>query len=1172
MLRARVIARGTCAAAAACMLSSGWASASTISTNVTLDDTSSESAAAESIVEGTTYGKITSALAISFSNVTLSVTHGTGATLDTWAGFVLDASSVNGTAFTFTDTTLTGNGNLALAFRSGSGGAHTDTDLSTLKGSDFTGRILLMDQWNNGLKANYTGTQLQNAEIVLAKDGSSHSIGGTDIGVMANRYENALNLTGSATLSGISAEAKGTYSSETVDSSITTSGAGTNTLTLTGGCTTNQTSVFAGNAGASNAYFNLVQQGGSQTFSGTNYFGSVSVTGGTLTLGGTTAVKGDVSVTSGVLNLSGATIDAGKNVALGGGRIDNLTLRVGNTLSQTGSGTLGDLTLSGGTISFAGLDGASYSLTGTLTLGSLTTLDFSNSTSYAEGTTLFSGVSFGSGFTWNEDEWARYFTVTGTEENWKIVYDQANSVFKLAANSAAQLTWDNTAGTGAWNTTDANWVGSSTTFKTGDDVTFSRTFGAVTVDAAGVLASKVTVTNGANFVWMGGSVTGSVNIDGASSLTIDNTVTGAVSLTGASTLTVGAGTLDGSVTFGDAGSKLVLTKTNAFSATATVVGSGIVEVNWRTQTGNVNAQLGSFTGTLQITSGRYSAGNSPLAATEISIAEGGQIYIEGGTWNQTFHLAGTGWTSSDDVAKAGSLRLDNGAEITGEVHLTGDTAINVWLGTGTITTAIDGAGKTLTKVGSGTLKIDSGASAIGSLLINKGTVQLATANTTYGNIGSVTIGDKATLQIGNGFGISFTCADITIDGGGALRMLNANGNGVAIGTDTGTITINASAEEHAYIAGTWGGETNIKSLVTGKGVLELQNGESEGQAYTNPMRFKNTISDEKGGNLALLQTGGQYYLDHANIYTGGTTITGGTMIANADKALGTGDVEVREGGALQANGVTLSNNISVKNAATNEVPVPETRATIAKRGEASGVRYTNARISGTGISSTAAPVPESGFTPKATVSHAEINVGKAYSLDNMTLEDSLVKLQASASVTLTNVAIGSGSAVDNTAGGTATMAGTANSVTMGLADVKVGDSLVYTPSGSETSLTFIGVTTSQLNGVSLTDGTNLTIELMNDLLCSSALVGKQYLAITFEGLTGENALTSGNFTLSDHLMAGFTGAGVLGVEASASGGTVVYIGFAPDVMPEPASSMLAIFGFSGLLLRRRRKS
>ena len=1164
-LRARVIACGTSAAAVSCMLSSGWASASTISTNVTLDDTSSESVAAGSIVAGTTYGKITSEDgALTVGGVTISVTHGDDSTLDTWAGLVIaQEASIGGANFIFNNTTLTGDGNLALAFKNGDGGEGNvpTTNLATLNGSGFTGRILMMNQWNNGIVADYAGTLLQNAEIVLTKNHTAYTIGGTSIPTAQNRYKNVLNLAGDATLSGVSAEINASISGDTVNPSITTSGSGEKTLTLTGGCTTNQTSVFAGNAGASNAYFNLVQQGGSQTFSGTNYFGSVRVTGGTLTLGGTTTVKGDVNVTGGVLDLSGVTIDAGKNVTLGAGRIDNMTLQLGNTLTQTGGGTLGNLTLSGGTISFAGLDGAAYSLTGTLTLGGITTLDFANSTGYTDGTTLFSGVTFGNDFTWNEDEWVRYFTLSGTEDNWKIVYDQANNAFKLAANTAAQLTWDNQAGTGAWNTTDANWGDTSTTFKAGDAVTFSGTTGTVTVDVNGVLASKVTVTNGSDFVLAGGSVAGPMAIDGASNLTVNNTVTGAISLAGASTLTVGTGTLDGIVTFGDTGSKLVLTKTNAFSSSATVVGSGIVEVNWGTQTGNVSAQLAGFNGTLQITSGRYEAGNSALSASVIKVADGGQFAASGGTWNQTFHLDGTGWNSSTDIAKAGSLRLDNGASITGEVHLTGNTAINVWTGTGTITTAIDGAGKTLTKVGNGTLKIDSGDSAIGTLDIQGGTVQLATAWATYGNIGSLIIGSSGTLKLGDAYGLNFTCADITIRGGGKLQF--QNGPGATIGTSEGAIHIDASDTSHAIIAGNWGGDTTIASKVVGTGVLELQQ-----MTYSNPVIFSNKIQDSEGGSLSILLSGGQsqYTFSKENTYSGGTTITGGFLTAAHDNALGTGAVEVREGGELRANNVTLSNSISVKNTAADE-----TRATIAKRGDAAGVRYANAKINGTGIASTSSPAAGSDLTPKATVSHAEIGVEKTYSLSDVTLVDTLVSIQSAGTVTLTNVAVASGSAVLNTAGGTATMAGKYNAVTLGLSDVTVGSSLTYTPSSGGEALTFIGVTTSQLNGVSLTDGANITIDVTNDLLCSSGLAGNQYLAVTFEGLTAENALTSGNFTLSDHLTAGFTGAGVLGVE-TVNGGTVVYIGFAPDVMPEPASSMLALFGFSGLLLRRRRKN
>ncbi len=1137
-------------------VSSSWAFSSTLSTDVTLDDTSTSSVAVGNVSAGNTYGAVTSGDALTLNGMTLTVNHGSGGTLDSWAGFVM-SSAQNTTSFSFNDTILTGDGNLAFAFKSGNAGVHPNMTLSTLNGATFTGRILLLDQWNNGLVANYEGSGLQNAQIVLSKDGASTTIGGSAYPTGTNRYSNDLVLTGSASLSGVSAEPKGTSASDTKAATIQTTGAGTNTLTLTGGCTTNASSVFAGNAGTSSAYFNLDMQGGDQTFSGTNYFGSVAVSNGTLTLGGTTAIKGDVAVSGGTLDLSGASIDAGKTVSLGAGRIDHLTLRVGNTLTQTEGGTLGDLSLSGGTVSFGGLNSAAYSLTGTLTLGQLTTLDFANSAGYGEGTTLFSGVTFGEGFVWDEAEWARYFTLTGTDQDWRIVFDDASQSLKLAANSAAQLTWDNAAGTGAWNTTDANWGDASTTFRTGDAVTFSAASGTITVDADGVVASRVTIDNNSEFVLAGGSLGGPVNVDGGSQVTVNNALSGAVMLAGNSTMNV-TGTLDGIVTFSDAGSKLVLTKTDALSSSSTVAGSGIVEVNWGTQSGNVDAQLATFDGTLQISSGRYSAGNTPLAASSIAIADGGQIYIQGGTWNQTFHLAGAGWTSSSDVAKAGSLRLDNGATIAGEVHLTDDTTLNVWTGTGTITSAIDGAGKTLTKVGAGTLKINNAASAIGSLVIQAGTVQMATGNATYGNIGSLVIGENATLQLGNEFGISLTCADITIHGGGTLKMLNGIGGGATIGADSGTIRIDASTDKHAVIAGTWGGPVNVKSLITGQGVFELQQGREGNASYTNPMNLQNAISDGSEGRLSILQTGGTYSLNHTNTYSGGTTLSGGAMTAGANGALGTGDVEIRQGGVLKANNVTLANTIRTRNADNTA-----TQATISAKAGSAGVKYENANLDGTGISSTA--------PAKATVSHANIDVEQAYSLANTSLVDTLVTLQSGASVTLSNVAIGADSAIANTSGGAAAMTGTSNTVTLGLAGTQMTESLTYMPSGSDASLTFVGVTSSQLNGVAMADGAKLTIDLANDLLCSPSLRGEQYLAVTFEGLTGAGALTSDNFDLSSHLTAGFEGAGVLGVDNTASGGTVVYIGFAPDVMPEPTSSLLTLFGLSGLLLRRRRQ-
>lgn len=982
----------------------------------------------------------------------------------------------------------------------------------------------------------------------------------------------------------------------------TKSGAGT--MTVASGVTLN---LGTQTAGTLNALEGSTVRYSGETFAGTLSGATTFIKEGNSALStGSAFTAKNIRVEGGSLNLNGATLVIGGEVTLAGGSVGHLALNAGTTLKQDGSNMLSDLTLNGGTVSFEGLDNTGYSLTGNLALGStVTTIDLTGSTNFGIDSVLFSGVSFTDGFTWNETEWARYFVFNGTDENWRVAYDETNSSLIIAASLAADLTWNNDAGSNVWNTTDTNWSGASgsAAFQTGDAVTFSGATGTVTVDGAGVLASKITVANSSDMTWSGGAVTGPAFITEGSHLTLNNTLSGLATLSGGSTLTIGAGgTLAGNVfaseastlavnsgtftgtvnltggsilsisgtgvfggalIFGDTTSKLVLKKSGPFSASSTISGSGIIEIDWGTTSSNTSGKIANFTGALQITSGRYAAGSTLLNAASISVTEGGQFYIEGGTWTQTFNLAGSGWSSSSDTAKNGSLRLDNGT-ISGAVNLTEDTSITVWSGrTGTISSALNGAGKTLTKIGAGTLVLSSSDSAIGHLIINAGTVKLSKADSDYASIGKVTINSGGTLNVGVEYGIDLSCSDITIAGGGRLNLDNSTLYGSHVGTNGGTITIDATADSHAIISGSRGGTNTVLSSVTGKGTLELQRATSDS---TNPMVFSKTISDGTDGQLAILQTSGNYSLNAKNSsYSGGTIISGGTMTAGADGALGTGDVEVREGGTLKTDNVTLNNTVRSMHSVTEGTATTwQTVATITAKAGSAGVHYSKVQHTGTGISST-------DTSTKASVSHANIAVEGTYSLNNVLLVDSLVTIQSAGSLSLTNVALGQNSAVVKTDSGTAAMSGSSNSVTVGLSEyTRVSGSLTYTPAESSEALTFIGVTNTQLNGVSMTDASLLTIDVTNDLLCSFELRNGQYLAVTFEGLTG--TLTAGNFALDSHLTAGFEGAGILGVETAQTGGTTVYIGFAPQQMPEPAASALGLLGVAGLLLRRRRKS
>ncbi len=989
-LRPYILSYGACAVV--CSLN-GNAQAVELNKAVIMDDSSSGNSTVAASVAGESYGRINAGSALTIKDIELVVNH--GGDENKWAAFTFSAEvKWNENAFAFSNVTLKGDGNLAFFTKAGDGNNRTNgINLGTLNASpEFTGRILLANEWNNGVQVKYAGTSLQNAELVLATLGQQYAIGATNVtlpqsGTLYGAH--SITLTDDATVSGIS--------TGSASAKLLATGSGTTTLTLTGQCTTNSTYVFAGNVGTANAYFNLAHQGGNQTFSGANYFGSVSVEDGSLTLGGTTTVKGNVAVTGGTLDLSGATLVGALTVTLGGGQIDHLTVNGGQTLQLGSGGTLGDLTLNGGTIALTG-DGIAYTLTGKLDLGIMTTIDFSGSTGYADGTTLFSGVSLADGITWNEDEWSLYFALTGTDQNWRIVYNESDGTLQLAANTAADLTWDNASASGLWNSTDANW-GDASTFHKGDAVTFSATTGAVTVDEAGVLASKVTVNNGAVMTLGGGTVTAPMTVEGGAQLTVDNTIVGAVTLTGNSTLTVGEGTLDGVITIGDADSKLLLTKTGSLSSSASVAGAGTVEINWGTQSGNVNAQLSAFTGTLSIVGGRYEAGNAAAALGAASVnVSGGQISLTGGTWNKTFHLNGAGWAGGTDAASGAALVISGAATtvsgavslgenagihassnatfsanvtmaagsairiaggtsaIGGRLVLTGNATLDV-SSTLNLNGGLSGAGQILTKTGAGVLNLNDSGITLGQLTIEQGTVHLGTDKTW--NFDTVTVQSGARLQ--DAWRTKVTITTLNMEDGSILDLNDGGGNSTAqLNHEFKTMNVTGVVQ----VLSQGNGEYKMLGKIVGKnGTLNFDLG-------TDGSKGLYLQSNLSGVLNVVKNVGGTMSMSGTSTYTGDTTVKQGKIDVTGSIS-GNDNHYIAEGsGTLQISGA----NGRIQNAALS-----------VKRNGSTNATMTHATVGTEKI------FAETGQT--GTLNNAAVEISASnYGLEGMTLANSAVTM------------------------------------------------------------------------------------------------------------------------------------------------------------------------------------
>ncbi|EBG5744023.1 autotransporter outer membrane beta-barrel domain-containing protein [Salmonella enterica subsp. enterica] len=172
-------------------------------------------------------------------------------------------------------------------------------------------------------------------------------------------------------------------------------------------------------------------------------------------------------------------------------------------------------------------------------------------------------------------------------------------------------------------------------------------------------------------------------------------------------------------------------------------------------------------------------------------------------------------------------------------------------------------GQSLTKTGAGTLILNAENTYTGSTTISEGT--LIATNVEALGTGNVT--DNATLEMNTG--------------GDFDNAISGSGQVVKSGDETLTLSGANSYTGGTTISGGTLVASNVEALGTGditdNAVLELNTGGD----------FDNAIS----GSGQVVKSGDETLtLSGANSYTGGTTISGGTLVASNVEALGSGDV------------------------------------------------------------------------------------------------------------------------------------------------------------------------------------------------------------------------------------------------------------------------------------------
>jgi len=519
---------------------------------------------------------------------------------------------------------------------------------------------------------------------------------------------------------------------------------------------------------------------------------------------------------------------------------------------------------------------------------------------------------------------------------WAILALAIVSVYNSAQAAATTRTWDGGGANDNINTA-ANWVGdvapvngdllvftgstrttpalsanltvdsitfnsSASPFTLGGGSTFTITpvvasFGVENQDADNQTINTATKL-GANQTWK--ATSGKLTIGGAldsngKALTIDGgfdvTVSGVVSGSGSLTK-IGSGSLT-----------LSGTANNSFTGTTTV-NEGTILLNKTAGQDAISGALviGDDSGGANADVVRLSAANQLPDNTAVTINTSGLLDLNGnsdkvGTLDMT---AGSVTTGAGTLTLGGTVTGNgnaNSATISGNLNLGGDRTFTIANGAAaedmSISAVISGANK-LTKDGTGTLvlsgvntygtgkdtKLEAGTIAVGNnsalgasrLVLSGGTIQSdSTASRTLGN----EVFQDAASTIGGSGAMTFTGTYTAKNAAQTLTVNNTaattfSGTSFALSDNNtaGTVTVN--------VAGASGG-------VTISAVIENRPGGG-------------------GGAGKLIKDGaGTLTLSGANTYTGGTTLSAGTLQLGADNVIPNTGTFAFSGGTLDAN-------------------------------------------------------------------------------------------------------------------------------------------------------------------------------------------------------------------------------------------------------------------------------
>jgi fibronectin-binding autotransporter adhesin len=367
------------------------------------------------------------------------------------------------------------------------------------------------------------------------------------------------------------------------------------------------------------------------------------------------------------------------------------------------------------------------------------------------------------------------------------------------------------------------------------------------------------VSNSAAELTISGAIsnTGSLVKSGAGTLTLTASNTYGGTTISAGSLKIGtngtAGTLGtGAVT--NNGS-LIFHRSDNVSASNVISGSGgLTKLGLGTLVLSGNS---SFTGTTIISNGAVRVSNANgLGATNggTTVIAGAALEVDGGIAIGAEALT----LNNNGISSGGSLRSISGANTYGGAISLG-TGVVVGVDADSLTLnggVAPGAGSSFTKVGAGTLILNSTSTATGIVTISGGTMQLGTNGAIAPVAMNVTNGSTFDLNgrnatLGSPLNLNVYLTGATLKSGAGTISLNAAGVTVHSATNANSSTISGNLN--------LGGVTNTFNVADGAAAEDL-------------------VVSAAVSNGGLIKTNtGLMSLTASNSFTGATTVGGGTL-------------------------------------------------------------------------------------------------------------------------------------------------------------------------------------------------------------------------------------------------------------------------------------------------------